>query len=157
MRKMLGGISLLTVLAISSLAAPLYAAHKPAFKRAVQTPRYDVTKEVTIQGTIQAVVKKPTPGMMLGTHLLVASPKGTIDAHIGGFVERGQHAYSPAVGQSVKLVGVMTTINHKSVFLTRTIETGYRTVQVRTARGFLIVPGMKGRLAQAKLAAGGAQ
>ena len=82
---------------------------------------------------------------MLGTHLMVSTSKGTIDAHIGGFVLRGSHPYAPAAGQSVKLVGVMTTINHKNVFLTRTIETGNRTVQVRTERGFLIVPGAKGQ------------
>jgi hypothetical protein len=52
----------------------------------------------------------------------------------------------------------MTTINHKSVFLTRTVETGSRTVQVRTERGFLIAPGTMGKMAKAKISTtGGAQ
>ncbi len=153
MRNKLGGFCLLTALVITSFAAPLHAANKRV-KRVVSAPRYDAAKEVTIEGTIQQLVKKPTAGTMLGTHLIVTSPKGTIDAHIGGFVERGPHAYSPAVGQSVKLVGVMSTFKNKSVFLTRTIETGNRTFEVRTVRGYLIVPGVKGKLAQAKLAGG---
>jgi hypothetical protein len=145
MRKMLGGLCLLTVLVVSALAAPLYADGTKAFKRTAVAPLYDAAKEVTMEGTIQALVTKPTPGSMLGEHLMVSTTKGTIDAHIGGFVTRGTHAYSPAIGQSVKLVGVKATINHKEIFLTRTIETGDRTIQVRTEKGFLIVPGVKGR------------
>jgi|HubBroStandDraft_6_1064221.scaffolds.fasta_scaffold125806_2 hypothetical protein len=153
MRNKLGGFCLLTAFVIMSFAAPLHAG-KTAFKRTVTTPRYDVSKEVTLEGTIQGVVKKPTAGSMLGTHLMVSTSKGTIDAHIGGFVTRGPHAYSPAAGQSVKIVGVMTTINHKEVFLTRTIEEGTRTVQVRNEHGFLIVPGAKGRIVKASTTGG---
>lgn len=154
MRKLLGGVSLLTVLVLSSLAAPLYAAHSKAFKRTATAQRYDVTKEVTMEGTIQGIVKKPARGSVLGEHLMVSTGKGTIDAHIGSFVTRGPHAFSPAAGQSVKITGVMTTVNHKNLFLTRTIESGNRTIQVRDKHGFLIVPGVKGRIATASVKGG---
>lgn len=157
MRKMLGGLCLLTVFAVTAVAVPLRADQHKAFKRNPTTSRYDVSKETTMEGTIQEVVKKPVRGTMFGAHLTVSTPKGAIDAHIGDFVLRGQHAYSPAAGQSVKLTGVMTTINQKSVFLTRTIETGGRTIQVRSQRGFLIVPGRKGKILQTAAAKGGAQ
>jgi hypothetical protein len=136
------------------VAAPLYAGHAPAFKRTVVAPRYEISKEVTIEGTIQDLVRKPAAGSIFGTHLLVSTSKGTIDAHIGDFVLRGSNKYTPAVGQRVSLVGVMATVNHKNVFLTRTIETGNRTVEVRTTRGFLIVPGAKGRIAKASTTGG---
>ena len=158
MRNKLGGFCLLTALVITSLAAPLYAGNAKAFKRSVVAPRYEASKEVTMEGTIQGLVKKPAPGTMMGAHLTVSTSKGTIDAHIGDFVLRGSHPYAPTVGQSVKLVGVMTTINNKSVFLTRTVETGNRTVQVRTERGYLILPGTMGKIAKTKLSTtGGAQ
>lgn len=155
MRNKLGGLCLLTALVITSLAAPLYAGKTPV-KRTVIAPRYEASKEVTMEGTIQSV-KKTTRGSMMGMHLMVSTSKGTIDAHIGDFVVRGPHAYSPAVGQSVKIVGVPATVNHKNVFLTRTIETGNRTVNVRTTRGFLIVPGAKGRIAKTSTTLGGAR
>lgn len=154
MKKVLGRFGLLALAAISVVAAPLYAGHTAAFKRTVLAPRYEISKEVTMEGTIQELVRKPTAGSMLGTHLMVSTSKGTVDAHIGDFVLRGSNKYSPAVGETVKLVGVMTTINHRNVFLTRTIETGNRTIQVRTARGFLIVPGAKGRIAQTSATGG---
>ena len=154
MRNKLGGFCLLTALVITLLAAPLNAGTSKTFKRTVVAPRYEVSKEVTLEGTIQSVVKKPTPGSMLGTHLMVSTSKGTVDAHIGFFVTRGPHAYTPTVGESVKIVGVTTTINHKEIFLTRTIETGSRTVQVRTKTGFLIVPGVKGRMVKTSTTGG---
>jgi hypothetical protein len=156
MRNKLGGFCLLTALVITLLAAPLNAGTTKTFKRTDTAPRYEASKEVTLEGTIQGLVKKPSAGSMLGTHLMVSTSKGTVDAQIGGFVTKGSHAYTPAVGQSVKIVGVMTTINHKEIFLTRTIETGSRTVQVRTKTGFLIVPGVKGHSPKNQ-AAGGAQ
>jgi hypothetical protein len=157
MRNKLGGFCLLTALVVTSFAAPLYAGKTPV-KRTVIAPRYEASKEVTVEGTIQGVVSKNgAPGSMLGTHLMVSTSKGTIDAHIGSFVLRGSHAYSPVVGQSVKLVGVPATVNHKNVFLTRTIETGNRSIDVRTSRGFLIVPGTKGRIAKTSTSMGGAR
>jgi hypothetical protein len=153
---MLGGICLLTVLATASFASPLPVKQKPVPKRVVVAQRYDVRKEVTLEGTIQSIVKKPTPGMMLGAHLIVSTSKGTIDAHIGNHVLGGAHALSLNVGQHVKIVGVQTTVHNKQVFLTRTIETGNRIVQVRTERGFLVIPGAKGKIAQTS-ANGGAR
>jgi len=158
MSKMLGGACLLTLLTASLLAAPLHADNKPvAFKRTVLAPRYDSNKEVTVQGTVQSVVNKPTPGMMLGGHLIVSTTEGTVDAHVGSFVLSGPHATSFAPGQPVKLVGVMTTINGKSVFLARQIQTGNRTLTVRNQRGFLVVSGRKGNLEHFSLPSGGAR
>ncbi len=153
MKKVLGGLGILTLMAFSSLAAPLYAEHAPV-KRAVVAPRYDVSKEVTMQGTIQSIVRKPTAGMMLGTHLMLATPKGTVDAHVGNFIFMGSKPLSVASGQSVKVVGAMTTIKNKQVFLVRTIDIGGRLVTVRGANGFLIVPGAKGRIAQTSTTGG---
>src|ERR1700733_6362027 len=54
MRNKLGGFCLLTALVITSFAAPLNASTKP-LKRTVIAPRYEVSKEVTLEGTIQSV------------------------------------------------------------------------------------------------------
>jgi hypothetical protein len=149
MSKWLGGLTLITVFVVASLAVPLSADTSKTFKRTYSPPLYDAAKEVTIEGTIQSVVKKPTPGLMLGAHLMVSTSKGVVDAHIGGFVLQGQHPYSPSVGGTVKLVGVMATVNQKQVFLTRTIESGDATFQVRTEHGYLIMPGTKASLVKA--------
>jgi hypothetical protein len=147
MKKVLGGLGLLALLALSVFAATSYAGNTPP-KRVTVAPRYDINKEVTLEGTIRSVVSKPTVGMALGTHLMLATSKGPVDAHIGDFVFKGSHPLSGAAGQSVKVTGAMTTIKNKEIFLVRTIDTGGHLTTVRTERGFLIVPGVKGRIAQ---------
>jgi len=145
MRKMLGGVCLLTLLTISLLAAPLHADNNPvAFKRTVIAPRYDATKEITLNGTVQSPSTKSAPGALLGGHLMVTTLQGTVDAHVGPFAFSGPRATPLASGQAVKLVGVMTNINGKNVFLTRQIQTANSTITVRNERGFLIIPGRKG-------------
>jgi hypothetical protein len=147
MRKLSLSVCFLSALVLSALAVPLYAGNAPEFKRTVIAPRYDATKEITIEGTIQQLVTKPMPGAILGGHLIVSTSSGIIDAQIGSFILRGPQPFSPVAGQSVKIVGVMANINHRNVFLTRTIETENRTIAVRTPRGFFIIPGTQNRSA----------
>jgi hypothetical protein len=49
-------------------------------------------------------------------------------------------------GESVKLTGMVVTINDKQVLLVRTIQMGDRTITVRNEHGFLVYPGAKARL-----------
>jgi hypothetical protein len=155
MKKLLGGLGLITLLAFSAVAASAASDHATTPKRAVLTSRYNASKEVMIQGTIQSVVRAPAKGTVLGTHLMLATSKGPVDAHVGDFITRGPNAVKFSSGQAVKVVGVSTTINKHQIFLVRTVEVGGRTVQVRTSTGFLIVPGAKGKIVQANAYKGG--
>jgi hypothetical protein len=77
--------------------------------------------------------------MIGGGHLMVATSKGTVDAHVGRRLA-GRNAIAVKAGDSVKLVGVMTTQNNSQVFLVRTAEDGGHTYTIRTEKGFLITP-----------------
>jgi hypothetical protein len=140
MRKLAGGLCLIAALSISLLATPLGANE---LKRTVIAPKYDVSKEITLEGTVENLVKNPAPGMILGAHLIVSTAQGMVDAHIGNYVISGPHAASFASGQAVKLVGVMVEVNHQSVLIVRTIETEDHTIVVRNDHGFLVFPGSK--------------
>lgn len=146
MRKIAGVLCLLVTLAISLLAGPLYADESVALRRTVTASTYDVTKEVTLEGTIQSLVRKPAPGTIMGAHLIVSTGQGTVDAHIGNYLVVGKYAMPFASGQSVKLTGMMVTINQKNVLLVRTMQMGDRAITVRNEHGFLVYPGAKARL-----------
>ena len=147
MRKIPGALCVLTTLAISLLAAPLNANQAASFNRTVIAPRYDMSKEITLEGTVETLVRKPAQGMIMGAHLIVSTAQGTVDAHIGDYVVSGADAASFASGQAVKLVGVMIEFNHQSVLIVRTIQTENRTITVRSDHGFLLFPGSKASLA----------
>jgi hypothetical protein len=148
MRKLSLSVCYLSAIVVSAPAVPLHAGNAPEFKRTVVVARYDAAKEITIEGTIQQLVTKPIPGAILGGHLMVSTSSGIIDAQIGSFILRGPQPFAPVAGQSVRIVGVMANINRRNVFLARTIETENRTIEVRTARGFFVIPGTENRSAQ---------
>ncbi len=77
MKKLLGGLGLLTLMAFSFTASSQAAT---ATKKIAVTPKhtYDVSKEVTLQGTVSNVVKKPSAGMLTGTHLMLATANGSL-------------------------------------------------------------------------------
>ncbi len=141
MRNSLVRLCLLTVLFVA-LPAILPAAKKLSPTNRVTHPsRYDATKEVTLEGTVESLVTKPMPGRMQGGHLMVSTAQGTVDGQIGAFVLRGAQPFAAAPGEKVKITGVMTTIHGQQAFLVRTIETSERTVIVRNERGFFVAPG----------------
>jgi hypothetical protein len=155
MKRLRAGVYLSAALAVALVAAPLYGnTHFTRPKRAVVPSRYSMAKEVTLQGTVQSVHAKPTAAMMFGAYLTVATAQGTVDAQVGRFLLHGPRALSFSRGQQVKLVGVMTTVNHRSVLLTRLIETGTQTITVRNERGFPAPHGAYLRLTHTSTAGG---
>jgi hypothetical protein len=121
------------------LTAPAGAQTAATVNAARPAPMYDASKEVTITGTVSNVVTKPAAGMIAGGHLIVATSKGPVDAHVGRRLA-GTNAIAVKAGDSVTLVGVMATENHSEVFLVRTADTGGHTYTIRSEKGFLITP-----------------
>ena len=140
MKKLLGGLGLLTLMAFSVFTVPSQAA--AATKKITITPKhtYDVSKEVTLTGTVSSVVKKPTAGMFLGTHLMLATPKGPVDAHIGSYPGRDKRLDTISQGQTVKAVGMMRKTKLGEVFIVRTVQADGQTYTVRNQKGFFVGP-----------------
>ena len=102
---------LLTALLFAMLVAPLNADDSDS--------RYDVSKEVTFSGTVSSVLHKPAPGMIWGSHLMVETVSGRLDASLGRFGLEGKGALSVTPGQQIELTGVMKTVRDKEVFVVR--------------------------------------
>lgn len=139
MKRSLALFSFALFLFSGVLAAPAGAQTAAAATATHLTPLYDASKEVTITGTVSNVVTKPSANTIAGGHLIVATAKGPVDAHVGRRLA-GTNAIAVKSGDSVKLVGVMATINHNHVFLVRTAQDGGHTYTIRSEKGFLITP-----------------
>lgn len=148
MEKVIRGTRLLAMLVIASAAPPVFANTQSTLpKPTVVAPKYDVANEVMLEGTVQSVMRKPTPGMMFGGHLMVSTAQGTVDAALGRFGLSRPGAASLAPNQHVKLIGLMTTFRNQRVLLTRLIECGNQTIEIRSERGFALLAGAKARRA----------
>jgi hypothetical protein len=127
------------LLALCIFAFPIYAQTAAVTTRTAVPPRYDITKEVKFSGTVSNVVKAPTRemNMVAGSHLIVATKGGQIDAALGQFAMRGKDALSVTPGQQVEVTGVMKTLKGKQVFVTRLVQAGGHTYTIRNEHGFL--------------------
>lgn len=132
---------LLTVLLFAVSAVPLGAA--PASEtRAGQgvAPVYDAAHEITLNGTIQTIVTKHTPGSPAGMHLLVMGPEGMVDAHVGPFLSKATKE-ALQEGAPVRIVGAMALLRGRTYLLARELTVGNRTITVRSEHGVLAPTG----------------
>jgi hypothetical protein len=137
-RKLQGlGLAALLALALNAGAAHAQAAAATSTKSAVP-PRYDISKEVTLNATVETLPSKShltQPGAK--TAFMLQTTGGLVEGRLTPFVLSGSGAISITVGEHVQVTGVMTTaMNNKQVFVIRTIQTGGRTYAIRDQHGF---------------------
>jgi hypothetical protein len=140
--RLIAGLLFGLLLAIS--AVPLVA--QPATQHA--SPYYDVRQEVTMSGTVTSVLSKATPGMLMGSHLMLTTETGAVDASLGRWGLQGKGALSVGAGQSVEVTGVMKTIRNQQVFVARTVKVGARTYAMRNEHGIPVSPQTRSRANQ---------
>ena len=104
MQRLFAGLCFLALLSLI-LSAPSSQAQTTAENKAAGPLSYDVTQEVTLHGTVSSVLPRPSRGMMMGSHLLLATPSGIVDASLGMYALRGKSAVAVTVGQPVEITG----------------------------------------------------
>ncbi len=114
-------------------------------------PYYDIAREVTLTGTISTVLTKPSAGLIPGSHLLLATASGEVDASLGRWGLQGKGALSVAAGEQVEVTGVHKTLKGKQVFVARTVKAGGQVYAMRNRHGIPVSPQARER-AGAKLA-----
>src|SRR5271156_2432643 len=130
------------VLALCLFAAPAHAQTAEGTAGSVVPPKYDLTQEATLTGTVSSVVKKTTPEMQMmgGSHLIVQTTSGKIDASLGGYAIKAEGALPVSPGQQVQVTGVMKTIRDQQVFVTRLVQVNGRVYKIRNEHGFVLAP-----------------
>jgi len=130
------------VLALCLFAYPIHAQTAEPTKLSALL-WYDVTKEVTLTGTVSSVVEKATPRMKMlgGSHLIVETTSGkAVDGSLGSLAMRGDGALSIKSGEQIQLIGVMKVINGKEVLFTRLVRANGRLYKIRNEHGFTLAP-----------------
>lgn len=137
-RTLAGLLTLLLLFASSTIPVGAETMHPPR-------PYYDITQEVILSGTVSIVLTKPSPGMILGSHLLLTTAYGDVDASLGRFGLTGKGALSVTTGERVEVTGVMKTLRDRQVFVTRTVRVGGRVFTMRNEHGIPVPPQARGR------------
>jgi hypothetical protein len=103
-------------------------------------PFYDISREVTLNGTVSSVLTRGSSGMIMGSHLLLATSAGEVDASLGRWGLSGKNALSVRAGQQVEVTGVMKTFGDRQVFVVRTVKVGGRAYPIRNEHGIPVSP-----------------
>jgi hypothetical protein len=126
--RLLACLGALPLLMYSMFAAPAQGQIAPAAKNVSIQRVYDPSKEITLEGTVETLVTKATPGTLGGAHLVLATAQGKLDTHLGAFALTEENAAAIKPGQRVKVVGAMTTLHGNRV---KAIYFGPATANVR--------------------------
>jgi hypothetical protein len=145
MKRLFAGLCALAVLSLISYLTPVQAQTSAI---AAGPFGYDASKEVTLNGTVSTVLMGPSAGMIPGSHLVLATLSGPVDASLGIFGLRGKGAVTVAAGQQIEVTGVMSTIKGKQVFLVRTVKLGGAVYTIRNEHGFPVPPQARMRASQ---------
>jgi hypothetical protein len=153
MKPLSTGLGRLAILFLIPFASSIQAQMTSAATEPATPFSYDVAKEVTVVGTVSRVFIKAPPGMIAGSHLLLATPSGLVDVSLGRFGLQGNGAV--AAGQQIQATGVIGTVKDKSFFpvrtlLVRTIKVGSEVYTIRNEHGFPVSPQARERSAQKK-------
>jgi len=129
-------------LALCISALPIYAQSSDVSTKSTARPWYDMTKEITLTGTVVSVVKTPARGTaaLIGPHLMMQTNAGPVDASLGSYALKGRDALSVSAGDSVRVNGVMKTVRGKQVFIARVVTTNGRAYVLRNEHGIVYLP-----------------
>jgi hypothetical protein len=145
MKKLSAGLVILAILVV--VAGP-QSIHAQTVARNARPLGYDVTREVTLTATVSSVLRHAGTGMIAGSHLLLATPSGTIDASLGKFGLQRSAVAATISGQSVEVTGVMKALKAKPVFLVRRLKIGDETYTIRDEHGVVLSPQARERASQ---------
>jgi ABC-type methionine transport system permease subunit len=140
MKQLSTGLYILAIFFFVSFVRPIQAQTEAGTTRVAGSLGSDVAEEVTITGTVSSVLMKAAPGMIVGSHLLLATPFGPADASLGRFGFQGNGAVSVAAGQQIEATGVMKTIKDKPIFLVRTMKVSGEVYTIRNEHGVPVSP-----------------
>jgi hypothetical protein len=144
MKRLFAGLCGLALLSAISLQPPVQAQTAAVLAGTARPFGYDVSQEVTLTGTVSSVLAKPAAGMLMGSHILLATLSGPVDVSLGRFGLRGKDALKVTAGQQIEVTGMMktktTTTKDSPVFLARTVKVGDEVYIIRNEHGFPVSP-----------------
>jgi hypothetical protein len=135
-------LALSTFFAMGLFAIPMCAQTIEPTSKSVAPPKYDIREEITLAATVTSVISKAAPEtkMLAGSHLMLETASGRIDAFLGVFSLTGEGVPSVSEGEPVQVTGVMKTIRAQRVLVARVVLINGRAYKIRNEHGFVLMP-----------------
>src|SRR5215475_8382134 len=95
---------------------------------------YDMSKEVSLQGTV-AKFTENSADLPKGAHVLVQTSSGQVDVHLGNPRLLKLNNMRISQGANIRIVGEPVATNQGTFFLARLVQQGTQVVAVRSTTG----------------------
>lgn len=115
---------------------------------------YDLTKEVKIEGVIEKI-DATSANSPMGTHILVQTPQGEVDAHLGFGAAARPTRLGIEEGQTVTVLGMMKNVGETQVLLARLLTTPSHIFVLRNERGIPVRGATNNNASSARTQKGG--
>ncbi len=148
MRQLFAGVSTLSFILLFTTVPPSQAQAATGGIRTAGPSYYDLSHEVSLNGTVSTVVAKSSPGMLPGSHLLLATLSGPVDVSLGMFGLLGKGALSVSGGQQIEVTGVMKAFRGEQIFFARRVKVENRVYAIRNEHGIPVTPQARERANQ---------
>jgi DNA/RNA endonuclease YhcR with UshA esterase domain len=117
-----------------------------------QRGMYDPKAEITVKGTVEEVQQMtpsgPPPGRgrmgaMGGTHIKLATGKGTYDVHLGPSKYLAEKQFTVQKGDAIEVTGSVIKIDGRDALIAREVTKGNEKLLLRDANGIPLWSGSK--------------
>lgn len=122
-------LKLLLLLLLLVLAAPIALAQKNNF------PKYDLSKEVKLKGSVEEVRQVPEAKGEVGVELAVKTTSETVEVQLCPDRVLKEFEVSFTTGDEVEITGARIKVDDKDVVLARQIVHGNSTLVLRDKQG----------------------
>jgi hypothetical protein len=124
----------------------LFSASAAAQQKTQSAPQqgrdYDVSREVSLQGTVVSFAENSSTAP-LGPHVVVQTASGQVDVHLGDARLLKANHLTLAAGDGIRVVGENVPYGTGTQFFARIIQKGSQTLALRSTRGFPLRPAPK--------------
>jgi hypothetical protein len=122
---------------LSALALCLSAVAQQTAQSAARLVSYDLSREVSLIGT---VVKYDAASALppMGAHVLLQTSSGQVDVHLGNAKVLDANHFELHAGDSVRIIGEDLAFGDGTIFAARIVQKGTQAVAVRNTKGFLL-------------------
>jgi len=113
-------------------------------------PRYDVSTEATVTGTVEGVEQVAGSGGgrgrhgLGGTHLTLKTKTETLEVHLGPTAFLNEKKIAIAEGDTLVITGSRVTVDGEAVFIAKQVTKGDTTWTLRDAAGMPMWRGRSG-------------
>jgi len=119
-------------------AAPLLG--QPTRGSGQNFPRYDLTTETTVTGTVESVDQAAGPGgrgrqTMGGTHLVLKTGTETLEVHLAPAAFLSEQKVDIVKGDALVILGSRVTVNDRAVLIAKEVRKGASVWTLRNSAG----------------------